>query len=298
MDDNDRTVFKVGEWDDDGSEGIITVITGLVFGLGLLTESEWQTVLGKYNVEDSSSTYALVIGGGTSTSNRKNIFTVDWNGGINTGSNTYLKSTNLNRDGADPSSLTHGNAQLVFRDNDNEGLGAIWPLRASSGGATYLRLEARAENTSGTQVSNYLDIRISRGGIQSYAMSNPTAFREALGMPTTSVSGTDGFSSREIGTEITQEVIDVSSCYVHKVNGRMVQFYISGTLGVSVSANGSTVLGTIASGYRPIRTVGVDASSITRRATVNTSGSVTLYTSSAISSGASVTITGVYISSS
>lgn len=297
VDDEGRTVFKVGEWDEPVGEEIALVVTGLVFGLGLLTDSEWQTVLGKYNVKDSSNTYALVIGGGTSTSNRKNIFTVDWNGGINTGSNTYLKSTNINRDGSNPGSLTQGNGRLVLNDTDNESVGSIWPLRATNG-ATYLRFEARAENTSGTQVYNYIDIRVDRSGNQTYAMSNPTAFREALGMATTSASGTNGFSPREIGTEITYDAINVSSFYVHKVNGRMVQFYLSGTMGVSVAANGSTVLGTIASGYRPIRAVGVDAYSITRRATVNTSGVITLYSSAAISSGASVTITGVYISSS
>lgn len=297
VDDEGRTVFKVGEWDEPIGEEIALVVTGLVFGLGLLTDSEWQTVLGKYNVKDSSNTYALVIGGGTSTSNRKNIFTVGWDGGINTGAYTNLKSTNIDRDGANPSSLTHGNAQIIFRDASFEGVGAIWPLRATNG-ATYLRLEARAENTSGSQVYNYIDIRVDRSGNASYAMSNPTAFREAIGMPTTSMTGDDGFEPRWIGTDIIYDAIDVSSFYVHKVNGRMVQFYLSGTIGVAVSANGSTVLGTIASGYRPIRTVGVDAYSITRRATVSTSGVITLYSSAAISSGASVTITGVYISSS
>lgn len=296
VDDSNRTVFKVGEWDEPIGEEILAVVTGMVFGLGLLTESEWQTVLGKYNVKDSSNTYALVIGGGTSASNRKNVFTVDWNGNINAGSYTYFKSTNIDRDGSNPSSLTHGNAQLIFRDKDNENIGAIWPLRATNG-ATYFRLEARTENTSGSQVSNYLDIRVDRSGNASYAMSNPTAFREALGMPTTSLSGDDGFEPRWIGTEIQYAAIDVSSFYVHKVNGRMVQFYLSGKLGVAVSANGSTVLGTIASGYRPIRAVGVDAYNVNRRATVSTSGTVTLYSSAAIAANASVTITGVYISS-
>jgi hypothetical protein len=41
-----------------------------------------QHVQGKYNVEDSNGVYAFIIGGGTATYNRKNIFAVDWNGNI------------------------------------------------------------------------------------------------------------------------------------------------------------------------------------------------------------------------
>ena len=297
VDDSGRTVFKVGEWDEPIGEEILVVVTSMVFGLGLLTESEWQTVLGKYNVKDSNSTYALVIGGGSSTSNRKNIFTVDWNGNINAGAYSYIKSTNIDRDGSNPSADTGGDSRLVFRDKDNESIGQFLPVRATNG-AIYLRMQAHAENASGTQVSNYFDVRVDRSGNQTYAMSSPAAFRDAIGMPTTSVSGTDKFEPRWIGTDIQYAAINVSSFYAHKVNGRMVQFYLSGTLDVSVSANGSTVLGTIPSGYRPIQAVGVDAYSITRRATVSTGGSVTLYSSSAIAEGASVTITGVYISSS
>ena len=301
IDTKNEAIFFVG----DSDSPIVEVghyPAQMLFGLALNGVGDFQTVLGKYNKRDTNSIYALVIGNGTNTNNRSNAFTVGWDGGINTGAYTYFKSTNLDRDGSNPSSLTHGNAQLILRDKDNETIGAIWPLRANDG-ATYLRFEARAENTSGTQVANYFDIRVNRSGTQTYAMSSPAAFRDAIGMPTTSVSGEAtsskaGFEPRWIGTDILVAVINVSSFYAYKVNGRMVQFYLSGTLDVSVSANGSTVLGTIPTGYRPIRTVGVDASSVNRRATVNTSGSVTLYTSSAISSGASVTITGVYISSS
>ena len=42
--------------------------------------SNFQHVQGKYNIEDTSSTYAHIVGGGTGDSNRKNIHTLDWNG--------------------------------------------------------------------------------------------------------------------------------------------------------------------------------------------------------------------------
>ena len=39
-----------------------------------------QHVQGKYNIEDATNTYAHIVGGGTSSSDRKNIHTLDWNG--------------------------------------------------------------------------------------------------------------------------------------------------------------------------------------------------------------------------
>lgn len=47
-----------------------------------IAASESQTAIGKYNVEDSNDTYALIVGNGTS-SNRSNALTVDWLGNIN-----------------------------------------------------------------------------------------------------------------------------------------------------------------------------------------------------------------------
>ena len=42
--------------------------------------SSYQHVQGKYNIEDAANTYAHIVGNGTSTSNRKNAHTLDWNG--------------------------------------------------------------------------------------------------------------------------------------------------------------------------------------------------------------------------
>lgn len=48
-------------------------------GIGTIAASRYQHVQGQYNVEDTANTYAHIVGGGTSTV-RKNIHTVDWNG--------------------------------------------------------------------------------------------------------------------------------------------------------------------------------------------------------------------------
>ena len=54
-----------------------------------------QHVQGRYNIADETSTYAHIVGGGTSNANRKNIHTIDWNGNamfagsLTVGQNSY-----------------------------------------------------------------------------------------------------------------------------------------------------------------------------------------------------------------
>lgn len=67
------------------AEGNETVARGYgshASGRGTIARSDYQFVMGKYNVSDSGGvgSYALIIGNGTSGSDRKNIFAVDWNG--------------------------------------------------------------------------------------------------------------------------------------------------------------------------------------------------------------------------
>lgn len=49
-------------------------------GGSTIAASNYQHVQGKYNVSDTNGTYAHIVGGGTSNSNRLNIHTLDWNG--------------------------------------------------------------------------------------------------------------------------------------------------------------------------------------------------------------------------
>lgn len=52
-------------------------------GFYTIAKGESQFAAGKYNIADN--TYAVIIGGGTGESNRKNIFTIDWSGNIEAG---------------------------------------------------------------------------------------------------------------------------------------------------------------------------------------------------------------------
>lgn len=51
---------------------------GAVFGAGNILKGSAQFVIGTYSAEDEYK--ALIVGGGTSKSNRKNIHTIDWDG--------------------------------------------------------------------------------------------------------------------------------------------------------------------------------------------------------------------------
>lgn len=65
------------------AEGTNTVASGKrshAEGYYTKASSDYQHVQGKYNIEDASTTYAHIVGGGTSNDNRKNIHTLDWNG--------------------------------------------------------------------------------------------------------------------------------------------------------------------------------------------------------------------------
>lgn len=65
------------------SEGYSSMASGKsshAEGYNTKASSEYQHVQGKYNVEDKTNTYAHIVGGGTSNTDRKNIYTLDWNG--------------------------------------------------------------------------------------------------------------------------------------------------------------------------------------------------------------------------
>lgn len=65
------------------AEGYKTVAAGdgsHAEGYGTKASGTYQSVKGKFNVEDTENKYAHIVGGGTSDTDRKNIQTLDWNG--------------------------------------------------------------------------------------------------------------------------------------------------------------------------------------------------------------------------
>lgn len=65
------------------AEGTSTIASGPFShaeGMATKASSENQHVQGKFNVEDTNSTFAFIIGNGTADNARHNAFAVDWNG--------------------------------------------------------------------------------------------------------------------------------------------------------------------------------------------------------------------------
>lgn len=297
LDSGGSIVFYVGE-PDYSIEPVEGWWSNLMFGKGLLSEVKWQTLLGKYNVNDTNDLYALIIGNGTSTSNRKNIFTVGWDGSINRGTYTNFVATNV--DGTVGETVS-GNAIIGFRDTSNTLYGYMQARSVANGipaagdpDPTWRGV--RIGGGAASSGKNYIDILGDASGNKSYALGSASAFRDALGMSNTSISS--GFIEADDGQPIPQVMFDVSTFRAYKVFGRMVQFYLVGNLATSLAAGGSIQLGTIPAGYRPVLNIGVNAHSTSRRAVVSTAGTVTLSSSAAIASGGGVTISGMYLTAS
>lgn len=85
------------------AEGGATIASGMnshAEGIGTIAASSYQHVQGRYNIEDANSTYAHIVGNGTS-STRANIHTLDWNGaawykgGVRVGGTSAADATEL-----------------------------------------------------------------------------------------------------------------------------------------------------------------------------------------------------------
>ena len=76
-------VYTIASGDGSHAEGAYTKASGLFShteGGYTKASSSFQHVQGKFNIEDTSDTYAHIVGGGTDDYDRKNIHTLDWNG--------------------------------------------------------------------------------------------------------------------------------------------------------------------------------------------------------------------------
>lgn len=58
-------------------------------GLGTIAVRNCQTVIGKYNKQDTGDVYALIIGNGTGDSSRSDALAVEWDGGIHVAGSSY-----------------------------------------------------------------------------------------------------------------------------------------------------------------------------------------------------------------
>lgn len=80
-----------------GNMSVAEADNSFAFGDHSYAASELQTVIGRYNIIDDETKFALIVGNGTSDANRKNILTIDWEGNVNIqGTITDGKGNSLN----------------------------------------------------------------------------------------------------------------------------------------------------------------------------------------------------------
>ena len=115
---NYSTAIGFGNTVDINGDDVEHCGSSIVIGYGLLTHTKEQTIIGKFNAEDSNA--AFIIGNGTWTNNRKNLLTVGKNGRFTVGNNNTVDITNTSfilGDGNSNLNAKGGNLSIIGFSN-------------------------------------------------------------------------------------------------------------------------------------------------------------------------------------
>ena len=98
-----------------GKFNLSSADNSVAIGCGLVADSKYQTVIGRYNIRESDGKYAFIIGNGTSdeASHQSNALTLDWDGNLWTAGDVTATDSDGN------------NVSLCELKSDFEGLSAI-----------------------------------------------------------------------------------------------------------------------------------------------------------------------------
>lgn len=164
----------------------------VVLGIGTRATGSYQTVIGKYNSEDSQSTF--IIGNGTDDDNRSQLFNVYQNGKVITrgpansieGASfvTVLNNINDSR-AADVSTSKWGDGFCI---TDNIGMVRSYLRHNDLSEGQGLQLETRRYDTDAKNhfAYNGLRLNLKKDGTPTVNVSHPAAWRTALGLDTAS----------------------------------------------------------------------------------------------------------------
>ena len=192
--------------------------------LNTRASSEAQTALGRYNIEDNSDTYAVIVGNGyfdgsTYTTHRSNALTLDWDGNIT----------------SDGGLLKLDNAQDETRTY-------LQAVEESTLNRTRLGTHRKVNDTD---VYNNLNLTIDNSGNRSVAVSEVVPWLDMLGLTVSDTTATVGSAATSIGTNSVRR------------SGKVVTVTLASIQLASAISNNSYsgTIATIPSGYRPASNV-------------------------------------------
>jgi len=151
-----------------------------------------------------------------------------------TPSTITLSQSNIDRDGSNPSSMQTGDSYILVKDKDGEMIGRLVPLRGATGGVS-MTLYSNNETSNGDEVENYISVFAMKDGSKAYAVGDPAAFCNAIGM--SQVSGT-----------FTKTVNKTLYGYSLQRVGSIVYFHLRFA---SLDIAPSTELGSVPSAFTP-----------------------------------------------
>lgn len=132
--------------------------------------SNYQTALGKCNVEDADDAYAVIVGNGTSDNARSNALTVGWD------ATTKLWHPSIQRGTVPSSAIYGGGGALVLADHDGDQIGYFQPIQLTDGSEG---IQVGVSNEDGTDWNN---IQLTfNGATPGVSVSRKKEWRDALG---------------------------------------------------------------------------------------------------------------------
>ncbi|WP_278989918.1 hypothetical protein [Segatella bryantii] len=244
--------------DNSHAEGGYNVINGSyshVGGFYNIAGSNYQTVIGKFNESDTNDIYSFIVGNGTGDNNRRNGFTVKWDGTAQVGALPVNDMDVATKKYVDDNSATvhHSASTPTTADGKN---GDIW-YKMSVGtlgeleeiiaeytkynGAWYENKDNNTTYTAGENINidsnNVISATISGGTSTPFVMVNnsTTSQHWEASLPNvTSISTGFTILVANMGSGVyTSEVVDFNLTYNNSDSTGAVPVYVSKGTGVS-----------------------------------------------------------------
>lgn len=152
--------------------------------------SENQTALGKWNVIDSANAYAVIVGNGSAVNARSNALTVDWDGDvvadgtIRSNGIISVRDSSIDRDAATIAEDDWATSYFRCQDKDGDVIAVLRNAQRTTGRMDTFLYVYNDDTTGEGYTDNYIRISVARDGTRTYAVGDPSAFRNALGINT------------------------------------------------------------------------------------------------------------------